>query len=762
MKRFLQTLLLIIIPLAYANAQSFSPQGPDRMASNGRTSKGKDGARDTTGQKQIPRGLTVWTIDEITGTKHAAEPDTTSYLRMNHVYASGVYGEYQTLGNNGSPRLNRIYTDRVSSFDFPFVNGYSQVLIAPSDFHFTNTLSPITNLSYDECGNKINGEDHLKALFAVNANKQLGFGLKFDYLYARGYYSNQNLSHFNTTFWGSYEGDRYQAHLLLSTNHQKQTENGGISNDDYIKHPELFNQSFSENEIPTVLDHNWNINDNHHIFFNQRYSVGFNRRVPMTAQERQAKEFAMQAEKEKTEREKQLGGNIPSSRKQLEQPVAEGRPADAKVQDVEPEKKDEDTSDRVQVTVEEANEMAAEDDKKSEEDQFMKNEYVPVTSFFHTAKIDIFRRVYRAYQSPENYYANDYYSLTGDSINDRIRHTYVRNNLGIAMLEGFNKWAKAGINLYAAHELRHYDFEKPDGSFEPYNENSLIVGGGLIKHEGHTFHFDAQGEYYVLGDDYGQLNLSGNFDLNFPLLGDTVTLNANAAFTVMNPDTYFCKYTSRHFQWENDFDKETKMHIEGNLSLKRTETRLRFAADNITNYTYFGTSYSIDDSDNHIGTTITPRQSEKSIQVITAQLYQNLHFGILHWDNILTFQQTTNADALPLPKLNIYSNLYLRFRIAKVLDTDFGADVRYFTKYNAPEYCPALQSFAIQENEAIRTSVGNYPIVNAYFNFNLKNCRFFLMMSHVNCSGKGNYFLTPHNPINGRVLRFGLSWNFFN
>ena len=117
---------------------------------------------------------------------------------------------------------------------------------------------------------------------------------------------------------------------------------------------------------------------------------------------------------------------------------------------------------------------------------------------------------------------------------------------------------------------------------------------------------------------------------------------------------------------------------------------------------------------------------------------------------------------MPLPQLNIYSNLYLRFKIARVLQTDFGVDARYFTKYEAPEYSPQLQSYVVQENEAIRTTVGNYPICNLYANFQLKNCRFYILMSHINCSGKGDYFLTPHHPLNGRILRIGLNWNFFN
>ena len=59
----------------------------------------------------------------------------------------------------------------------------------------------------------------------------------------------------------------------------------------------MFNESFETNEIPTVLTRNWNRNDNQHIFFNHRYSLGFYRKVPMTKDEIKAKEFAIKSKK---------------------------------------------------------------------------------------------------------------------------------------------------------------------------------------------------------------------------------------------------------------------------------------------------------------------------------------------------------------------------------------------------------------------------------------------------------------------------------
>ena len=105
--------------------------------------------------------------------------------------------------------------------------------------------------------------------------------------------------------------------------------------------------------------------------------------------------------------------------------------------------------------------------------------------------------------------------------------------------------------------------------------------------------------------------------------------------------------------------------------------------------------------------------------------------------------------------------MYLRFKIAKVLKVDFGADIRYFTKYYAPDYSPALGQYTTQDNGVNNIEIGNYPIINVYANMHLKQTRFFVMMSHVNYSD-GNAFMVPHYPTNQSIIRFGLSWNFFN
>lgn len=729
--------------------------------------------------KEIPKGLKVWTVDSKFGDIRKAEPDTLSHMYMNSIFTTGKHGEYNTLGNVGSPRISRIFIDRNEDGQFIFTHPYDFFVKPVDTFHFTNTLSPFTNLNYNTCGNRTNGEDHFTAKFGVNSGKRLGVGFNFDYIYGRGFYQNQSTSHFNYTMYGSYLGDRYQAHVLMSTNHQKVTENGGITNDYYITHPESFDDDFLSNEIPTVLEQNWNRNDNQHIFFTQRYNVGFNRKVKMTEEEIKARKFAIESKRENDARKKReeqendtdnheriINAKLPGiANKGLNEQTYSGRPDNAKVVGDEPQNINKVSGDRIAVTDKQMSDSLLATQKKEQADTaWMKTEYVPVTSFIHTLKFDNYKRIYQAYQSPTDFYANDYKvgPWGGDSIYDKTKYVHLSNTFAISLLEGFNKWAKAGLKAFATSELRHFSLPALDGTETSYTEHNISIGGQLSKTAGKTLHYDVTAETWLVGEDAGQLKIDATADVNFPLWGDTVTLMARGFFKRMNPTFYYRHYHARHFWWDNDnLDKILHSRIEGQFHYSKTKTTLRVAVDEIQNYTYMAMGYDIAD-DKRTGNTIDVRQKGGSLSLITLALGQNFKLGPLNWENMITYQKSTDNDVLPVPDLNIYTNLYLRFKIARVLKCDFGADGRFFTKYYAPDYSPALGQYAVQTGEN-RTKVGEYPVVNVYANFHLKQTRFFVMMSHVNAgSGSRDYFFTPHYPLNQRIFRFGVSWNFYN
>lgn len=766
------------LPVAAQNDFNYNEDSQFRPQTNRKVNTDSLGS-----DKEIPKGIRVWTVDERFGDTKAAVVDTLQHMYMNTTFTEGLRGEYNTLGNMGTARLNRIFIDRRNTQgNFIFTEPYDYIVNPVSDFHFTNTYSPITSITLNSCGDKVTGEDDFKAMFAVNANKRLGAGFRFDYKYGRGYYNAQSTSHFKYTMWASYLGDRYQAHFLFSTNHEKMTENGGITNDDYIKHPEIYTESFATNEIPTVLEQNWNRLDNQHIFFTHRYNVGFSRKVKMTEEEIKAKKFAMASKKENAEenakeearkKAKEQGKKFDEKAYDKQQGAKfTGRPDGAKIAGDEPAKgsaaKDIKTdSTRIAVNGKAAADSLLAVQKKNAEDSlFYKSEYVPVTSFIHTVKFDNYRRIYEAYQTPADYYLQEYYDagrLTGDSIYDQTKHWHMKNTFAIAMLEGFNKWAKAGLKAFASYDLRHYELPTMEGGFEKYNEHVLSVGGQLSKQEGKTLHYNAVAEIGLTGVDAGTLAIDGNVDVNIPFLGDTLQVRGDAFFHRETPSFYYRNYHARHLWWENDLDKTIHTRIMGTLSFPKTRTKLRVAVDEIKNYTYFSQSYDITEEGLRTGVMVTPMQESGGINLLTAQLEQNFRLGILNWENQFTYQHSSKESVLPVPAFNAYTNLYIKFKVVKVLNVDLGADMRYFTSYEAPDYSPYMGQYTVQGNGENNVKIGNYPIVNVYANVHIKHTRFFVMMSHINAGqGDKNYFFAPHYPMNERVFRIGVSWNFFN
>ena len=410
-------------------------------------------------------------------------------------------------------------------------------------------------------------------------------------------------------------------------------------------------------------------------------------------------------------------------------------------------------------------------DESSENDTIVKEVFVPVTSFIHTVKVDMNTRRYISQNDQQNreYFQNNY---LGNDSTDLTKYMSVKNTVGISLREGFNKWAKAGLTAFVSFEHRRFSMTDsitgtPGQFMRDYKENSLSVGGQLIKSQGKTLHYDVLGEVAILGEDIGQFNIEGKGDLNFRLFNDTVRLDANAYIKNIKPAFYYRHFHSKHYWWDNDLSMITRTKIEGKLSIDRWRTQLQAGVENITNYTYLdNTSVGYESSD---ATTKTykndaaVRQHSGNIQVFSAKLRQDFKLGILHLDNEVVYQKSSNSTILPLPDLVLYHNLYIRAGLAKkVLTVELGADVRYFTQYYAPDYSPAIGQFYLQNPET-RYKLGGYPLVNGYLNIHLKRTRIFVMMYNlVQGTGERSYFFAPHYPLTPRSFKFGISWNFFD
>ncbi len=692
--------------------------------------------RDTTRNKHqvIPVGVTQWAVDERLGNIIPAEnKDTAVHAFQFWNNTDGYNGEYSYLGNLGAPRLSRVFMHRPDASQLVFLQPYSFFIGGLEEFRFTNTLSPYTNLAYHKVGNRTNGHERFYAYFASNISKIAAIGFNFDYVYGRGYYNSQANSQFSGKVFGYYLGDRYNMHAWIDANHSKTAENGGIEDDKYIRDPQSFPNRYGSKDIPTIFDDTWNRNDNQTYYLTHRYNLGSYHDVA-----------------------------LPDS-------LIPQMPEDSVLLSQLPD------SVRLVLMIDTLQRVAVIDSLQLEwaKSIVIPQEFIPVGAFIHTFQLDNLHHTYYSYDTPYNhstgtyYYTHHYY---GDynNVHDQTNAMQIRNTLGVAVLEGFNKWAAMGVTLFATHTFRSFVLPELGDSVynRKYRENDISVGGVISRTQGTLIHYNATGEVVLVGEDAGQFDVDGTIDLSIPLgKKDTLDIEAHGFVKDLNPSFYFRHYHSQFDWWDNDLSREFKTRIEGSLAIKRTRTKITVGVENVKNYTYFGMDNTLVGDDPYLSAdythAVSVKQNPGSVQVFMAQLQQDVKLGPLHLDTEFTYQTSSNDDVLPLSKMNIYGNLYLAFRIAKVLFVELGGDIRYFTSYYAPDYSVSLGQFAVQDPNNQRIKVGNYPVVNVYLNAHIKRCRMYVEMQHVN-SGSGNMFWAPHYAMNPHTFHFGVSWNFFN
>ncbi len=390
--------------------------------------------------------------------------------------------------------------------------------------------------------------------------------------------------------------------------------------------------------------------------------------------------------------------------------------------------------------------------KKEQKDTVETERFIPVTSFIHTLEYNKFFRRYIAKSSDTAFYSNTYMKNGYSGTNDSTNYTSFRNTFAVSLLEGFNKYALFGLTAYIQNEIRQYRIQRPvaDSSYyDKRTEQSTFLGAELSRRNGKTINYNANAEIGVLGADLGQMTLSGQLFTNVNILGKTVQFIANGYIKNVTPAYYLNHYFSNHFKWDQSLQDERRVRMEGELALPEEHFSLKGGVENLQNHIYFNSQ-------------ALPQQEGNNIQVLSGCLSKDFQWGKLHLDNEIYGQLSSNQKIIPLPALSLYHNLYLKTKIAGVLTLQTGFDVRYFSEYYAPDYCPALSQFILQSDKD-KVLIGGYPLINAYANLQLKRTRFFINYYHANEGMTGtNYFSTPHYPINPRVMKIGISWNFNN
>ena len=385
----------------------------------------------------------------------------------------------------------------------------------------------------------------------------------------------------------------------------------------------------------------------------------------------------------------------------------------------------------------------------------IKIEYVPVTTFRHIFEVNDATKRYIE-KDAQDFYPNTYYNQKSTA--DSAACLSIKNTLSVTFEEEFNTWLKFGATVYAMNETqRHLSLLPvysdsvglpPNITFENRWTNNTYIGGALYKNRGKHIHYGFDGNVCLIGYKLGEFQINGHVDGGFKLGKDSMTIAAKAFFRNETPDYYLQRYRSNHYEWDNDFNKQYRLHIGGEIAYptKWVKPKLKVSFENITQPIYFDTDGK-------------PKQMDGNIQVLAADLQLNITTPWVNLDNSIVYQ-LSSSDKMPLPTLTLYNNLYYHGTWVKVLDVQIGVDMRFFTKYYAPVLNPALGQFCLQ-NEV---QVGNYPVMNVYANFYVRKLRLklFAQYQHFNASFMNKqYFEMPSYPMAPDMFRAGIAWHFY-
>jgi hypothetical protein len=273
--------------------------------------------------------------------------------------------------------------------------------------------------------------------------------------------------------------------------------------------------------------------------------------------------------------------------------------------------------------------------------------------------------------------------------------------------------------------------------------NTAFVGS-LSNRFSQTLQWGATAEYYITGIKSGSLDVNGDIEKSIKKYL-VLKLYGRIAFT--KPGFIIHEFKSNHFSWNNtsDFPSQKTNTVRAGLYFTKFKFSLEAQLDNYYDFLFFGSD-------------AKPAHADQ-VYVRSLTVNKLVDWGVFHTDFRLTFQNSTNKNAVAIPDFSGFNSTYLEFTLFKVLHLQVGGDVFYNSSFYPNSYMPETGVFYAQD----QIKVGKYPYADMFLNMKLKRFRFFLKYERVNTwfPNSSGYYL-PHYPFNPSMIKYGISWTFYD
>ncbi len=379
-------------------------------------------------------------------------------------------------------------------------------------------------------------------------------------------------------------------------------------------------------------------------------------------------------------------------------------------------------------------------------DTTKKATFKPDARISHSVSLEARSFTYLDY-NPGTYYKNSFRTV---SSLDSLHYYDLRNRISWASILNRKEHSDSSHSVFYSVALEHqwfrYDqlIEQNLKMVNAFMEN-VSANASLSNPENEkSVHWKATASYVIAGNN--KTNYQGEISLHTPL-SSFGCIDVSGKLLLKSPEFIYERFFSNHFKWENDFGNSQVKNISARYSFPKYQFAVGAEMTTMSHYIYVDSS-------------VSPVQATNEIQILKYFLNKNFRLGKFHFDNSVIAQKVSNENILHLPSFISTQSLYYEsFLYKNALLLQAGFDFHFNSSYYADAFMPATGLFYWQKEN----KTGGFSLVDFFINFRIKTARMFLKFENIgdNFLGKG-YYLTPHYPMQGMTIQFGVVWRFFD
>lgn len=346
-----------------------------------------------------------------------------------------------------------------------------------------------------------------------------------------------------------------------------------------------------------------------------------------------------------------------------------------------------------------------------------------------------FRYDYRGFTytgiAQNGYYQNIY--LDSSSTQD---HSFSESYRNIAML----RWQNRKWNLTSGTGWRSSVYHGEGIGME----GNIFFVKAIAQYADEHTEWNVDGEYYL--NDHHSGDFKAELDYTRKLKSDAYRISFKGVAQRNSPYLNAVYYLSNHFFWTAVYEPTNAYSAE--LACAFHKERIKLTAYN----------YSVENG-LYLDSLSVFRQHNDFAHVTGLKL--DVLFSLskhIHFKGDFLLQYSKENPVYRLPLFATSSSLYYSGK-AWSMKYRTGIHFNYHTSYYGNSFNPALSAFYFQQN----TLVGNYPMIDVFFETKIKTVDAFFAVHHVAEGLLGtDYYNAPGFPMTDRLFRFGIKWTFIN